>query len=282
MVISVLSSVILIIVLSGNFSVTERCCCKKCCGFMKCLRKLGKKGSFWSMNFILLVTIVYYCYVIIIDGNKGMSILILFWFMATPFVAYRLNYLYPVPYPENLGINCCEIWGRVESFLSCRDQCCEQNRGDSTSNRHALCSKCCLLCSKCCVKCSGCCKLYPTSYKYCFVVYWCTLVMYFIESSYMFLAVTIDAAQKVTPLINGKFNDEAVDLNGLVVTLLGIRVAFNGRLLLFFWNKIFHGHKDLFSEPNRLLTQPVVRVMQCPQQPDDERRQPGPRQGPEE
>ena len=218
------------------------------------------------MNIILLVTIGYYIYIIIMDGDKWMSILILSWFMATPCVAYRLNYLYPVPCHENLRTKCCANWRGVESVLDRRDpsvQCCEQSRRDSTSNSHAL-------CSKCCVKYSGCCKLCPTSDKYCFVVYWCTLVMYFIESSYVFLAVTLDAANKVTPLINRKFSDEAVKLNGLLVTLLAIRVAFSGRLLLFFWNKMFHGHKDLFSEPNRLLTQPEVREMQCSQQPDDE------------
>ena len=275
--ISVSSSVFLIFVLSRNFSVTERYCCKECIGFMKCLRKLGKKGSFWSMNIILLVTIGYYCYVIIMDGDRFMSISIFFWFVATPLVAYRLNYLYPVPCPENLRTKCCAIWSKIESFFGaiwdtvkrffgCRDpsvQCCEQSRRDSTSNSHALCSKCCLLCSKCCVKCSRCCKLCPTSDMWWFLFYWCTLVMYFIESSYVFLAVTLDAANKVTPLINRKFSDEAVKLNGLLVTLLAIRVAFSGRLLLFFWNKMFHGHKDLFSEPNRLLTQPEVREMQC-------------------
>ena len=225
-VISVLSSIILLIVLCENSCVTERCRWKICIGLIK----LGKKGSFWSMNILLLVTFGYYVYVIVhMDGDKWISILILTWFLATPLVAYRLNYLYPAP---------------------------------------CLCPWWCGLCSRC-VNC-------------CSVVYWLTLLMYCIESGYMFLAVTLDAATEVTPLINGKSSNEAVELNGLVVTLLGIRVAFNGRLLLFFWNKIFHGHKDLFSEPNRLLTQPVVRVMQCPQQPDDERRQPGPRQGPEE
>ena len=36
--------------------------------------------------------------------------------------------------------------------------------------------------------------------------------------------------------------------NALAAILLAIRVAFSGRLVLFFWNKIFHGDMDLFSE----------------------------------
>ena len=301
MVISFLSSLILIGVLSFNFSVTERCCCRNCIGLMKCLKKLSKKGSFWSMNILLFVTFVYYCYVIHrMDGDKQVSILILLWFLATPFVAYRLNYLYPVPCPENLRDTCCAnwrkvesffgaiwskvesffgaIWGRVKRCFGCRDH--RDQRPEQ--NSHPLCRNNCVQYCKCCVLCSEYCVPCPTSDMWWFLFYWSTLVIYFIESSYMFLAVTLDAANEVTPLINGKFSDEVVEFKGLVVALLGIRVAFNGRLLLFFWNKIFHGHKDLFSEPNRLLTQPVVRVMQCPQQPDDERRQPGPRQGPEE
>ena len=192
-VISVLSSIILLIVLGKNSSVTERCCFKKYCSFMK---RLSKNGSFWSMNVLLLVVVGYDIYVIVhMDGDKWISILILTWFLATPLFAYRLNYLSPAPLPCSRG-----------------DKCCSK-------------------------------------------VYWATLLMYFFESCYMFQAVTLNAAQEVTPLINGKSSDEAVELNGWVALLLGIRVAFNGRLLQFFWNKIFHGHKDLFSGPSGLLTQ---------------------------
>ena len=55
-----------------------------------------------------------------------------------------------------------------------------------------------------------------------------------IEKGYMALVVELQ------PALNHR--------NALAAILLAIRVAFSLRLVLFFWNKIFHGDMDLFSE----------------------------------
>ena len=42
-------------------------------------------------------------------------------------------------------------------------------------------------------------------------------------------------------------------MHGFVLILLGINVAFQTRLLVFFWYKMFHGNKNLFFEPSSKL-----------------------------
>ena len=76
---------------------------------------------------------------------------------------------------------------------------------------------------------------------------WFALVMYFIETIFKLLAVMFDVAYDVAPVIEGQFSDES--LKGGIVILSGFRLAFHSRVVYFFWNKIFHGDKDLFSEP---------------------------------
>ena len=164
------------------------------------LKGLCKKGSFWSLNVLYLITCVYH--VIRISGtddeiSMASSVLLLFSSPVTLFVVYFLNYLRPVKFPSR-----------------------------SHRNIDAVCT---------------------------FLMYWLTLVIYCAENACLVLTVMLDAALEVAPLVQGKVQGDAVELNGFVLLLLGTNVAFRTRLLAFFWNKIFHGDKDLMSEPSTKL-----------------------------
>ena len=84
---------------------------------------------------------------------------------------------------------------------------------------------------------------------------WFTLIVYFAEHFCFVVSVMLDAVLKVAPLIEGNFHEIAThEMHGFVLILLGINVAFQTRLLVFFWYKIFHGNSDLFFEPRRKLS----------------------------
>jgi hypothetical protein len=82
-----------------------------------------------------------------------------------------------------------------------------------------------------------------------FFFYWIALVMYFLENMSMWIAATLDAGHLVAPLIERKFPDEASQYKAIIFLLLGFTLAFHTRMLSFFWQKMFHGDKDHFSEP---------------------------------
>ena len=63
----------------------------------------------------------------------------------------------------------------------------------------------------------------------------------------------LDVALEVAPLIENNFANDAVQLRGVMVIVIGFRLAFHASLLNFFWEKIFHGEADLFSEPDANL-----------------------------
>ena len=64
----------------------------------------------------------------------------------------------------------------------------------------------------------------------------------------------LDVAHDVAPLIQQKFPQESGKYWGGMVIMIGFRMAFHARLLTFFWEKLSHGEKDLFSEPSTRLT----------------------------
>ena len=82
-----------------------------------------------------------------------------------------------------------------------------------------------------------------------FLFYWTALAMYFLEATGMWIAVTLDAAHQVVPLIDRKFPDETTRYKAIVVVLLGFSVGFHSQILSFFWQKMFHGDRNFFSEP---------------------------------
>ncbi len=79
------------------------------------------------------------------------------------------------------------------------------------------------------------------------VFYWTALFMYSCETAIKLFAAMLDAAYNAVPVIENKFPDESS--KGFFVILFGFRLAFHTSVFLFFWNKIFHGNGNLFSEP---------------------------------
>ena len=63
----------------------------------------------------------------------------------------------------------------------------------------------------------------------------------------------LDVVHEVAPLIQNKFQDESEQYQGVMMIVIGFRLAFHARLLTFFWEKIFHGEEDLITEPNARL-----------------------------
>ena len=75
----------------------------------------------------------------------------------------------------------------------------------------------------------------------------------------------LDVAHDVAPLIQSKYPEQTGQFWGVMVIVIGFRLAFHLRVLSFYWQKLFHGDKDLFTEPNqKLIEEPMV------EQQDDE------------
>ena len=76
--------------------------------------------------------------------------------------------------------------------------------------------------------------------------YWTSIIMYLCETFFKLLSVMLDVAYDLAPVIERRFPDES--LKGIIAILSGLRLAFHSKLFVFFWDKFFHGDKDLFSE----------------------------------
>ena len=86
---------------------------------------------------------------------------------------------------------------------------------------------------------------------YTFVAYWLTLIMFFLDTAHATVAFTLDFADKVS--LTGDVRPGSRDFSVVAqLVLLGIRATFAAQLLTFYWNKIFHGDRDLFSAANIL------------------------------
>ena len=82
--------------------------------------------------------------------------------------------------------------------------------------------------------------------------------MYVVETTFKLLSIMLDAAYDVAPLIESRFGKEYGTFRGVMVIIIGFKVGLHTRLAYFFWEKIFHGKKDLFSEPNNnLIEEPM-------------------------
>lgn len=81
---------------------------------------------------------------------------------------------------------------------------------------------------------------------YTWLAYWETIVLFLLATAYSTLMITLDIFEKVTPLGKVTIGSHSFSVVGSLV-LLAIKASFEGRLFLFFWNKLFHGNKDLFS-----------------------------------
>ena len=96
------------------------------------------------------------------------------------------------------------------------------------------------------------------------LVYWVSLVMYCVENFCMVLAVTLDAALNLAPLMADKYAHKGDHFHAVALILVGIRVAFDTRMFSFFLYKIFHGNRDLFSEPSNKLQLPSDTAEEFP------------------
>ena len=96
-----------------------------------------------------------------------------------------------------------------------------------------------------------------------FIIYWLALVMYFVETTSKLLSVMLNVAYEVAPLIESKFSHDYGQFWGVMMIVIGFRLGFHARLQSFFWEKLFHGEKDLFSEPSdKLLEEQLVKKQQ--------------------
>jgi hypothetical protein len=69
----------------------------------------------------------------------------------------------------------------------------------------------------------------------------------------------------VAPIIEKTFPGEPSNLKALVLLILGFILAFYSRMVSFFWQKLFHGDKDLFSEPCSKLIDDTDELAASPQ-----------------
>ena len=85
-----------------------------------------------------------------------------------------------------------------------------------------------------------------------------TLVMFFLDTCHSALAVTLDVAEKVTSLGNKQPGSHEFGVVAHLV-LLRTKATFEARMFMFYWNKLFHGNKDLFSAALILRSIPIER-----------------------
>ena len=133
-------------------------------------------------------------------------------------------------------------------YRSVRNCCSGRNCSAKDQKDKQCCSEKCSDCQCCCCECcrGPCCSVFSAE-MYC-VFYWIAVITFFLEVMCMWIAVALDVAHEVAPLIEKKFEGES-RIKGALILLLGFSMAFHSNLLSFFWNKIFHGDKDLLSEP---------------------------------
>ena len=105
-----------------------------------------------------------------------------------------------------------------------------------------------------------------------FFVYWSALLVYFFELICKNAAIMLDVAQDIETFLHNNFSKSYSQYSGLMVILIGFNLAFHARLLTFFWEKIFHGNKDLFAEPGDDLVEekdPLEREEKCEQRSEE-------------
>ncbi|XP_028392028.1 uncharacterized protein LOC114516684 isoform X2 [Dendronephthya gigantea] len=220
-------------------------------------RKVCKKGSFWSLTVLGLLTVAYYSVRVgkSPSKNKHISIALIFWPIAMYFVVIFLNYTPRVRFDKDKRGGRCP-----EDCCQCCTHCIDMPREclpENCCNGDTECCRCtCCRGRTCCRGCtrSTCCTCCTCSacYTFCknfgpFFIYWTSLIVFSIEIACIWLAIALDTAYDVAPLMESSYRDESS--RGIVILLLGFRVSYHTRLLFFFWEKMFHGDKDLFSEP---------------------------------
>jgi hypothetical protein len=228
---SIVSSFLLILIVYNNRRKLKYKCDKA--------KNIYKKGSFFSLIFLLAVSSVYYFIRIFSMPDMtslSISILVFFWPPVTVSLVCCLNYL-PRVHWEKTNLPCCtRAWWKTSL--------------NKNSN---------------------------------FIIYWLALVLYFVEITCKLAAIMLDVAHDVAPLIQQNYPQESGKYWGGMVILIGFRMALHARLLSFFWEKFFHGEKDLFSEPSAKLDDDQPQLPEHPDnQPKNDQMQAGENVGLEE
>ena len=177
-------------------------------------KQIYKKGSFWSLIFLLVTSSVFYFIriAVILKGiSEAISVLLLIWVYVNVAVICCLNYLPRVQWQKVPGQRFTTSWWKKSV----------------TGNSN-------------------------------FIIYWLALIMYVVETTFKLLSVMLDVAYDVAPLIESNFGKEYGTFRGVMVIIIGFRAGLHTRLASFFWQKIFYGGKDLFSEPSdNLIEEPM-------------------------
>ena len=187
--------------------------CLEFCGIKEALKKLVKKGAFWSLNIMFLFVVSDYIECICKElelTNKVLAGIMIGFFASRLTVAFFLNYVVPVNLPEE--------------------------------------------------------RTFATIYFW--LAYWTAIVVFLLDTAYTALAITLDVAEKLSPLGRVKTGSKNYTTVYRLI-LLGIKATFEGRLFIFYWNKIFHGKKDLFSTfivLKPIKQEPVQRIENDDQQ----------------
>ena len=209
---SLISSALLILIIRINHNALKYRCEKA--------KMIHKKGSFFSLIFLLVVSSINYFVRMLAMGSQtiglSISIAIFLWSPVIVTVVCCLNYLPRVRWQTlTRRMNCLNL----EWWKECLDK---------NSN---------------------------------FIIYWLALFLYLVEVTCKLVAIMLDVAHDVAPLIQNKFPAESGQYWGAMVILIGFRMAFHARLLSFFWQKIFHGEKDLLTEPSENLQDEPPRAL---------------------
>ena len=78
------------------------------------------------------------------------------------------------------------------------------------------------------------------------VMYYAAVVSALIENAYLFLRDTLDTTFTISAKERFSHMDESLD--AVMVMLLAIEATFRLTIASFFWQKLFHGNKDIFSD----------------------------------
>ena len=206
LLISILSSFVFLLILRLNHQTLNY--------QLEKAKQIYKKGSFYSLIFLLLTSSVYYLIrtAVILKGiSDAISVLLFIWACVNAAVICCLNYVPRVQWTKVTGQRFTTSWWKKSL----------------TENSN-------------------------------FIVYWLALIMYVVETTFKLLSVMLNVAYDVAPLIESRFGKEYGTFRGVMVIIIGFKVGLHTRLASFFWQKIFHGRKDLFAEPNdSLIEEPM-------------------------
>ena len=169
-------------------------------------KNVYRKGSFFSLVFLLVVTTGYYIFRTVVGTSgfgRAIGIAMCFW-PGTMFIAFLFfNFTPRAPFFEE---NC-----DPPPSLRFRENCWSGL--------------------------TGFCGLLKEHAR--FILYWFAILIYFCEAMFVWVDVALDVAHEVAPLIEKEFQGESWRFKGVVVFLVTFSFAFHSRMLSLYWSKYF-------------------------------------------